>query len=68
MSKELFGPIAERLGHRDHKLRGQLAVSLVLGMSLSRYILRLPAIESAAEDDLVRGLGRAMQEILVEPW
>jgi len=68
MSKEVFGPIAERLGHRDHKLRGQLAVSLVLGMALSRYILRLPAIESAADEDLIRGLGRAMQEILVEPW
>ncbi len=68
MSKEVFGPIAEQLGHRDHKLRGQLAVSLVLGMALSRYILRLPTMVSAPDEDLVRGLGRAMQEILVEPW
>lgn len=68
MSKEFFGPIAEQLGHGDHKLRGQLAVSLVLGMAVSRYILRLPTLVSAPDDDLVRGLGRAMQEILVEPW
>ena len=30
MSKEVFGPIAERLGHSDFKLRGQLAVALVM--------------------------------------
>ena len=68
MSKEVFGPIAEQLGHRDYKLRGQLAVSLVLGVALSRYILRLPTLESAPDEDLVAGLGRAMQQILVEPW
>lgn len=68
MSKEVFGPIAEQLGHSDHRLRGQLAVSLVLGMALSRYILKLPALESAADAELVRGLGRAMQQILAEPW
>lgn len=68
MSKEVFGPIAEQLGHSDHRLRGQLAVSLLLGMALSRYILKLPALESARDDELVQGLGRAMQQILVEPW
>ena len=68
MSKEVFGAIAERLGHVNSKLRGQLAVSLVLGMALSRYILRLQALEAASDRDLVRGLGRAMQEILVESW
>lgn len=68
MSKEVFGPIAEQLGHRDYRLRAQLAVSLVLGMALSRYILRLQALEAASDRDLVRGLGRAMQEILVESW
>ena len=68
MSKEVFGPIAEQLGHRDYRLRAQLAVSLVLGMALSRYILRLQALEAASDRDLVRGLARAMQEILVESW
>ncbi|MFT3860662.1 TetR family transcriptional regulator [Micropruina sp.] len=68
MSKEVFGPIAEQLGHRDHRLRGQLAVSLVLGMALSRYILKLPALEAAPDAELVGSMGRAMQEILVEPW
>lgn len=43
-------------------------MSLVLGMALSRYILRLQALEAASDRDLVRGLGRAMQEILVESW
>jgi AcrR family transcriptional regulator len=68
MSKEVFGAIAERVGHSDFKLRGQLAVSLVLGMALSRYILRLPALESAPDQVLIESLGRAMQELLVENW
>lgn len=68
MSREVFGPIAEQLGHQDHRLRGQLAVSLLLGMALSRYILKLPALESARDDELVQGLGHAMQQILVEAW
>ena len=52
MSKEVFGAIAERLGHVNFKLRGQLAVSLVLGMALSRYILRLPT-RTAASDQMI---------------
>ena len=52
MSKEVFGAIAERLGHVNFKLRGQLAVSLVLGMALSRYILRLPTL-TAASDQMI---------------
>lgn len=68
MSKEVFGAIAERLGHTNFKLRGQLAVSLVLGMALSRYILRLPTLTSASDQTIIDGLGGAMQEILVEDW
>lgn len=68
LSKELFGAIAERLGHRDFKLRSQLAVSLVLGLALSRYVLMLPAVASASNDTLIESVGRAMQELLVEDW
>lgn len=68
MSKEVFGAIAEQLGHSDFKLRGQLAVSLVLGMALGRYILRLPALASIEDQAIAESLGRAMQELLVENW
>ena len=68
MTKEVFGPIGERLGHRNYKLRAQLAVSLLLGMALSRYILKLYALATAPHGELVLGMGRAMQEILVEDW
>ena len=68
MSKEVFGAIAERLGHANFKLRGQLAVSLVLGMALSRHILRLPTLTAASDQQIIEGLGGAMQEILVEDW
>ena len=68
MTKEVFGAIAERLGHSDFKLRGQLAVSLVLGMALARYILRLPTLASIDDQAIAESLGRAMQELLVEDW
>ena len=56
MSKEVFGAIAERLGHVNFKLRGQLAVSLVLGMALSRYILRLPTLTAASDQMIIEEL------------
>lgn len=68
MSKEVYGPIAQQLGHSNYKLRGQLAVSLLLGMALTRYILNLKAMVAAPDAELIRSLGRAMQEILVEDW
>lgn len=68
MSKEIFGAIAERLGHSDFKLRGQLAVSLVLGMALSRYVLPLPTLAATEDRVIIESLGRAMQQLLVEEW
>lgn len=68
VSKEVFGAIAEKLGHSDFKLRGQLAVSLVLGMVLGRYVLSMPAVAGAEDRVLIESLGRAMQQLLVEDW
>ncbi|WP_298132695.1 TetR/AcrR family transcriptional regulator [Micropruina sp.] len=68
MSKEVFGAIAERLGHSDFKLRGQLAVSLVLGMALSRYVLPVPTLANTEDRVIIESLGRAMQQLLVEEW
>ena len=65
-SRFVRGAIAERYGHADHRLRGQLAVSMVLGMALSRYILRLPALVSVSDDEIAELLGPAMQQVLVD--
>lgn len=67
MTKEVFGPITEGLGHPDHRLRAQLAVSIVLGMALSRYVLRLPALVAASDVEIIDLLGPAMQRVLVDP-
>ena len=56
MPQEGVGAIAERLGHVNFKLRGQLAVSLVLGMALSRYILRLPTLTAASDQMIIEEL------------
>lgn len=65
MSREIFGPIAKQMGHADHRLRGQLAVSVLLGMALSRYVFESPALSRASDGDVVEGLAPALQSILV---
>ncbi|MFZ1412636.1 MAG: TetR family transcriptional regulator [Micropruina sp.] len=68
MSKEIFGRIAEGVGHHNHKLRGQLAVSLLLGLALSRYVLKSPTLVEARDSALVESIGGAMQHYLVDAW
>jgi AcrR family transcriptional regulator len=68
MSKEIFGRIAEGMGHKNHKLRGQLAVSLLLGLALSRYILEFPTLVELKDEALIDHSGGAMQYYLVETW
>ena len=55
-------------GTGNAKLRAQLAVSLLLGLTLSRDILELPALVKARNPALAKSLGRAMQAHLVDPW
>lgn len=68
LSKEIFAPVAEALGHPNAKIRAQLAVSLILGLSLTRYILKLPGMAGAKHSQLVEYAGPAMQHYLVDSW
>lgn len=68
MSREVFSRVAVELGHQDAKLRGQLAVSLLLGMALNRYVLHMPPLARARDAQVVEYLGAPMQYYLVEEW
>jgi AcrR family transcriptional regulator len=68
MSREILLPVAESLEHPNARLRSQLAVSLLLGLALSRDILELPSLVKARNPVLVKALGQAMQTQLVDPW
>ncbi len=68
MSKEILAKVAESLGHGDAQLRAALAVSTMLGLTLTREILDLPALVKVRRPVLVKALGRAVQAHLVDPW
>lgn len=68
MIREVFTPVAEALGHSNAKLRGQLAVSLLLGLALARYVVKFPALYNTKESTLAEQVGGAMQHYLVDEW
>jgi AcrR family transcriptional regulator len=67
LSSEIYTKIAERFGHEDAALRGQLAVSLLVGLDLSRFVLKLPHLAELPRDQLIASVGPAMQAYLVQP-
>lgn len=68
MTREVFSRVAAELGHADAKLRGQLAVSLLLGMALNRYVLAMPAFAKARDSQVADYLAVPMQHYLVDEW
>ncbi|WP_406285329.1 TetR family transcriptional regulator [Embleya sp. NBC_00896] len=49
---ELTARLAERIGTPDAALRANLCVSQILGVALTRYVLRLEPIASAAPEEI----------------
>lgn len=68
LNREIFVKLAQSQGHANATLRANLAVSALLGLVMARDILEIPALASLKEDALIRGLGAALQQHLVEPW
>ena len=63
MIREVFTPIADALGHPNAKLRGQLAVSLLLGLALARYVVKFPALAHSKESLLAEQVGGAGHDV-----
>lgn len=68
LNREIFVKLAQSQGHDDAALRANLAISALLGLVMARDILQIPVLTSLPENELVRGLGAALQQYLVEPW
>ncbi|PKQ31157.1 MAG: TetR family transcriptional regulator [Actinobacteria bacterium HGW-Actinobacteria-2] len=68
LSKEIYSKVAEGLGHTNAKQRGDLAVSVVLGLVLARDILQLQSIGRMSRAQLVRAIGPSMQFYLADHW
>lgn len=68
VARELFARVAARVGHRNAVLRGQLAVSALLGLMVCRQVLTMPALAGASVRSLTEPLGAVLQYYLVEEW
>lgn len=60
----LFAPLVERLGVDQPALRGQLCASQLIGLGMTRYLLRLEPLAGAAPDEVVAWVGPTLQRYL----
>ena len=64
LTREVFGPITERLGVGDARLRATLVGSQFVGLAVMRYIGRVEPLASASIDELVTAVGPTVQRYL----
>jgi AcrR family transcriptional regulator len=64
ITEEVLGPIAQRLGGPDARLRATLIGSQLIGMAMARYIVRVEPLASAPADQLVAAIGPSLQRYL----
>ena len=66
LAREVFGRIARQTGIADPEVRAALAASQVLGMAVMRYILKVPALVEASNEEIVERLAPILQTHLVD--
>lgn len=70
LTREVFGRIAREFAGEaspdEIELRAGLAAGQMAGMALMRYVIEVPAVVRASQEDLVRCLAPTLQRYLVE--
>ena len=64
LTRQVLGPVTERLGVPDAQLRATLVGSQLLGLAMMRYVGRLEPLASASVDGLVTVVGPTVQRFL----
>jgi AcrR family transcriptional regulator len=64
--REVLHRVAEGVGGPDAELRATLAASQIVGLMMTRYVLKIEPIASAPVDELVARLGPVLQWHLVD--
>jgi AcrR family transcriptional regulator len=67
VSREVLGRLARALKVDEPRVRAGLAASALIGLAMTRYVVRLEPIASASADDIAAWLGPAVQRQLSEP-
>jgi len=67
IERRIRDPIAQALGTADAELRASLVGSQVVGLAMSRYVVRVEPIASLSPDRLVTLIAPTLQRYLAEP-
>lgn len=68
LTHAVLTPLAEAAGsHDDAELRAALAASQMLGIAVTRYVVRLEPVASAPADVLAPAVGRTLDRYLTGP-
>lgn len=66
LGREIFGRIASAGNAPDPQRRGELAASQVVGMAVMRYVVKLPVLAAASDEQIIADLGPVLQHYLVD--
>jgi AcrR family transcriptional regulator len=64
ITEEVLGPVAQRVGGPDARLRATLIGSQIIGLAMARYIVRVEPLASASPAQLVAAIGPTLQRYL----
>ncbi len=67
VTDRIFGPLAATLDSDQPELRATLCGSQVVGLGMTRYVIRLDPIASADVETLVAAIGPTLQRYLTGP-
>ena len=67
LTRVAMGPLAKAAGGDSPELRATLVASQMLGLAVSRYVLRLEPLASTPADELARHLGPTLDRYLTAP-
>ena len=56
--------VAKTIGGDDAELRAGLLAATLMGLTLARYLLQIPAVKNASREDLERVLGPVLTELV----
>lgn len=67
ITRDVLGPLADRLGLDHPNLRGSLAGSQVVGLVMARYVVRVEPLASLPGPEVARLIAPVLQHYLAEP-
>lgn len=67
ITRDVVGPITERIASPHAELRAELAGTHLAGLALGRYILGIEPLASAPIDQLAAAIGPTVQRYLTDP-